>query len=69
LFPKHCSEHGVLANDPKANPPDKYRVLADVTDWTTNIGFPGYATAAIDEVVKTFVIPAFRHQADPVSRS
>ena len=26
-------------------------------DWTTNVGYPGYATAAIDEVYNTFVIP------------
>ena len=46
-----------IANDPKANPPDKYRVLESVLDWATNVGFPGYATAAIDEVFNTFVIP------------
>ena len=46
-----------IANDPKAQPPDKYRVLGSVLDWATNVGFPGYATAAIDEVYNTFVIP------------
>jgi multiple sugar transport system substrate-binding protein len=46
-----------LANDPKANPPDKYKVLANVLDWATNVGYPGYATAGIDEVFNTFVIP------------
>jgi multiple sugar transport system substrate-binding protein len=46
-----------LANDPKANPPDKYKVLSGVLDWATNVGYPGYATAAIDEVFNTFVIP------------
>jgi len=46
-----------IANDPKADPPDKYRVLGSVLDWATNVGFPGYATAAIDEVFNTFVIP------------
>ncbi len=46
-----------IANDPKAQPPDKYRVLGSVLDWATNVGFPGYATAAIDEVFNTFVIP------------
>jgi multiple sugar transport system substrate-binding protein len=45
-----------LADDPKAAPPDKYKVLANVLDWTTNIGFPGYATNAINEVVTTFVL-------------
>ena len=38
-------------------PPDKYKVLGDVLDWATNVGYPGYATAAIDEVFNTFVIP------------
>jgi multiple sugar transport system substrate-binding protein len=46
-----------IANDPKAKPPDKYAVLSDVLDWATNVGYPGFATAAIDEVFNTFVIP------------
>jgi multiple sugar transport system substrate-binding protein len=46
-----------IARDAKADPPDKYRVLGSVLDWATNVGFPGYATAAIDEVFNTFVIP------------
>ena len=45
-----------LANDPKAAPPDKYKVLANVLDWTTNIGYPGYATNAINEIVSTFLL-------------
>ncbi|PYQ49956.1 MAG: sugar ABC transporter substrate-binding protein [Acidobacteria bacterium] len=46
-----------LANDPKAVPKDKYAVLGDVLTWATNVGYPGYATAAIDEAFNTFVIP------------
>lgn len=46
-----------IAHDPKADPPDKYRVLGSVLDWATNVGYPGFATAAIDEVFNTFVIP------------
>jgi multiple sugar transport system substrate-binding protein len=46
-----------LANDPKASPPDKYSVLGDVLSWATNVGYPGYATAAIDEAFNTFVLP------------
>ena len=46
-----------IASDPKAVPPDKYKVLGTVLDWATNVGYPGYATAAIDEVFNTFVIP------------
>jgi multiple sugar transport system substrate-binding protein len=39
----------VVSNDPKAVPPDKYTVLQDVLDWATNVGYPGYSNAAIDE--------------------
>jgi multiple sugar transport system substrate-binding protein len=46
-----------LAHDPKAVPPNKYAVLGNVLDWATNVGYPGYATAAIDEVFNTFVLP------------
>jgi multiple sugar transport system substrate-binding protein len=46
-----------IAKDSKADPPEKYAVLGSVLDWATNVGFPGYATAAIDEVFNTFVIP------------
>ncbi len=46
-----------ISNDPKASPPDKYKVLANVLDWATNVGYPGYATAAIDEVFNTFQLP------------
>ena len=46
-----------LSHDSKADPPDKYRVLGSVLDWATNVGFPGYATAAIDEAFNTFIIP------------
>jgi multiple sugar transport system substrate-binding protein len=46
-----------ISNDPRANPPDKYKVLGNVLEWATNVGYPGYATAAIDEAFKTWVIP------------
>ncbi len=46
-----------IARDPRAEPPDKYRVLDNVLEWATNVGYPGYATAAIDEVFNTFVVP------------
>jgi len=47
----------LIGKDPKANPPDKYAVLGDVLTWATNVGYPGYATAGIDEVFNTFVLP------------
>jgi len=47
-----------LANDPRADPPGKYAVLSGALEWATNVGFPGYATAGVDEVFNTFVIPS-----------
>jgi multiple sugar transport system substrate-binding protein len=46
-----------IASDDRANPKDKYKVLGNVLDWATNVGYPGYATAAIDEAFRTWVIP------------
>jgi multiple sugar transport system substrate-binding protein len=46
-----------IANDPRANPPDKYKVLGNVLEWATNVGYPGYASAAIDEAFTTWVLP------------
>ncbi len=46
-----------IANDPRANPPDKYKVLGNVLEWATNVGYPGYASAGIDEAFTTWVIP------------
>jgi multiple sugar transport system substrate-binding protein len=46
----------LIANDKKAQPPDKYKVLEDVLDWATNVGYPGYCTAAIDEIYSTWII-------------
>ena len=46
----------LIANDPKAHPPDKYKVLEDVLNWATNVGYPGYANAAIDEIYNTWVL-------------
>src|SRR5689334_8669079 len=47
----------LLAKDAKAKPADKYAVLGDVLDWATNIGYPGYANAAIDEIYQKWIIP------------
>jgi len=46
-----------ISNDSRATPPNKYAVLSDVLDWATNVGYPGYATAGIDEAFNTWVIP------------
>jgi len=46
----------LIANDPKGHPPDKYKVLDDVLEWATNVGYPGYSSAAIDEIFSTWVL-------------
>ncbi len=45
-----------IAYDERAIPHDKYKVLGDVLTWATNVGHPGYATAAIDETFSTWVL-------------
>jgi multiple sugar transport system substrate-binding protein len=46
----------LIANDPKAVPPNKYAVLEDVLDWATNIGYPGYSTAPISDAYQTWLL-------------
>ena len=47
----------LVADDSKAVPPDKYKVLEDAQKWVTNVGYPGYSNAAIDEIFGSSVIP------------
>ena len=46
----------LVSNDPKAVPPDKYAVLSEVLDWATNVGYPGYSTAAIADTFQTWIV-------------
>jgi multiple sugar transport system substrate-binding protein len=46
----------LIAKDSKAVPADKYAVLGDSLEWATNVGYPGYATAAVDDVYSTWVL-------------
>jgi multiple sugar transport system substrate-binding protein len=46
----------VLANEP-AQPPGKYGPLAKATQWSSNVGHPGSANAAIDEVFNQYLVP------------
>jgi len=56
-FPKTVPDlTRLISNDPKAHPSDKYKVLDDVLNWATNVGYPGYANAAIDEIFGTWVL-------------
>ena len=48
----------LIANDPKAVPSSKYKVFQDVTDWTVNLGYPGYANAATDEIYNSWLMSA-----------
>jgi multiple sugar transport system substrate-binding protein len=56
-FPDRLPDlRALLAKDPKGTPADKYAVLAGALDWMTNLGAPGYATAAIDDAYGTWVL-------------
>jgi multiple sugar transport system substrate-binding protein len=46
----------LIAKDAKAVPPDKYAVLSDLLDWATNVGYPGYSTAAIADTWNTWML-------------
>ncbi len=53
-----------LANDPYGSrPASKLALLADAESWTTNVGHPGPANAAIGEVFNTFVLPQMMAKA------
>jgi multiple sugar transport system substrate-binding protein len=47
----------VVQDDAKAQPPDKYGLLGQATSWSTNLGFPGTANAAIDEIFNQLLVP------------
>ncbi|MCP4407803.1 MAG: extracellular solute-binding protein [Gammaproteobacteria bacterium] len=53
----------LLAHDSAATPPDKYHFLLDAADWTTHVGYPGYANAAIDEIFSKRVISSMFAEA------
>jgi len=47
----------IISNDADAQPPDKYKVLGNALEWSTNIGHPGFATPVIDEAFRTWLLP------------
>lgn len=47
----------LISHDTQATPSNKYSIFEDVTDWTANVGFPGYSNAATDEVFGKWIIP------------
>lgn len=63
-FPKTVPDlQKMVAYDKNADPTDKYKVLEDVQDWATNIGYPGYVNAGISEVFGAWLIPEMFRQA------
>lgn len=57
-YPKTVPDiNKLISHDAQASPPNKYEVFKDVSDWTVNVGFPGHANAAIDEVFGKWVLP------------
>src|SRR5919206_1592306 len=63
-FPKQVPDlKQMLQKDSKGKPADKYAVLADSLEWATNVGYPGYANAAIDEIYSTWVLNVMFAQA------
>jgi multiple sugar transport system substrate-binding protein len=46
-----------LENDPRGEPPYKYKELKDALHWTANLGFPGFANPVGMEAFNTFVVP------------
>ena len=55
-FPGAGDLADLVANDPRAEPADKYRLLASAGGWTTNMGHPGHTNAATQEVLDAAVI-------------
>src|SRR6516162_9360786 len=53
----------IVAKDAKGVPADKYAVLADAIDWASNVGYPGYSSAAIDDGYSTWVLNTMFAQA------
>jgi len=41
----------------KLGQPDKYKELTATLDWSTNVGYPGYANGAEGEVFDTYILP------------
>ncbi|HEY8446730.1 MAG TPA: extracellular solute-binding protein [Thermomicrobiales bacterium] len=58
LTPELFAEGGWLDNDPfGSEPADKLVPIKDANDWTTNLGWPGPANAAIGEVFNVPILP------------
>lgn len=47
---------GIVATDPGIAP-GAYDLLTGAADWSTNLGYPGHANAAVDEVSNQYIVP------------
>lgn len=57
-LPELLEEGGLLSNDQfGSNPPDKLSTLRTANDWTTNLGWPGPANAAMGEIFNLPILP------------
>ncbi|HEU5389008.1 MAG TPA: extracellular solute-binding protein [Streptosporangiaceae bacterium] len=55
---------GWLSGDPfGSKPANKLALLADAEKWTTNVGYPGAANAAVGEIFDTNVLPTMMASA------
>ena len=56
-FPKMVPDlKKLVSKDTSASPTDKYKLFENVTDWTTNVGYPGYSNAATDEIFSSWLL-------------
>jgi multiple sugar transport system substrate-binding protein len=63
-YPKTVADMDQLISyDPKATPAEKYQVFKDVSEWTANVGYPGYANSAIDQIFSKWILPKMFSQA------
>jgi multiple sugar transport system substrate-binding protein len=53
----------LLQRDGRASPSDKYAVLTDCAEWTTNVGYPGCTNAAVDDAFASWVLNTMFAQA------
>ncbi len=57
-LPELTEDGGLLDNDAfGSNPPDKLATLKTANDWTTNLGWPGPANAAMGEIFNLPILP------------
>jgi len=53
----------LVTSETSAAAPGQYSLLTNASDWVTNVGYPGFANAAIGEVLNTHLIPTMFAQA------